>query len=213
MKRILLLVLAGLWAGFLMGNADAAPEPMQITGSRYLYQTVEQQNHIVNDTGCAWDPDDSVSAQAQGYLEGGFQIASCVIADGSAGVHLLGIDFRTPQSRPFTATVQMGEHTITYPSEQQGKYQRVRACLQTPRYDMSFPFPPVGSNGGVGVSTSVIYTMQLNGERRANSAVMSTILVADHSGHQADLCGTTYTGGGWPHCEGDPFVDGRVCYQ
>lgn len=213
----LMLILTALTAGLFISDAGAAPgEPFHVTvDARQYPQTVEQQGHITNNTNCIWDADDRWALAGQGIATDIAQLSNCAIVDWAQ--HLMGLEFWAPGNSPFIASVWMydyiGERKVfSWPSVKEGGTQHVKACLLTPDFDRQFTgFLPV--DDGVGIFTRFIWNLDLIGDRPVD-VVMNTQLIADFSNHQQELCGTYYTiGNPWPHCEGDPFVDGRVCYQ
>lgn len=217
MRRVTILLAALLGILYVARGEAAAPEPIHITVAGGNYQTVESQNHRVNDlVPCAFDADDRVAVAAEGVITGAYQIDTCVVID--ATQHLLSLDFRTPSARPFVATLTMvntaGTHTLSWPSVKDGKTQRVKVCSLTPRFDAETVFPPVGNNDLVGYYTDLHWKLELLGDKPARDSVMTTQLTNAHSGHQATGCGAFYTTEeSWPACEGDSFTDGRVCHQ
>ena len=115
----------------------------------------------VNNTGCAWDPDDqrnSTLGWLSEYLDPGQSVSGgwCMYAD--TAIHLNSLYLRETN---LVGTLKVGDYfTLTIPGGHRG-------CIAGPEYDTYDGMPPVpNSNGGVGIRSDVTFTATSISNRR-----------------------------------------------
>ena len=162
-------------------SPQAPMEPFTLdrwgTGSPQL---VEQQNYIVNRTGCPWDPDDNIFSATSGYLDPGQSVSGtgCVISDWEWHLFVLIAQTDKGGSNQFAVELdyQVGPHSfavtnsypllITSPVRSFGSYYEIRQCLWSAYWGPSSEFGPIGD--GTGVMGTISFKMTNTSSRRAN---------------------------------------------